>query len=132
MERLYREYMELLGNLDFRKFQLDLSQKIYDTLAQGYISNDNEILLVSRLVEAVNNLKFKKFEFFAHKIHGARSYVEFNYRDKPITKEVADMVILPSDEELPTFKDIFAIDPDLTMGLSCEEYIGKIRSADEA
>ena len=94
MEQLFREYFELLNNIDFKKFQNDLSQKIYDALTQGYISRDNEIDLVGRLVNVVNGLEFKRFKFYSHKIHGAKSYVEFNYRNKPIIKEIADMVII--------------------------------------
>lgn len=94
MEEIFREYLELLNDLNFRKFQNELSERIYDVLAQGYIASENEVSLVSRLVEAINNSEFKKFKFYAHKIHGARSYVEFNYRDKPVTKEIADMVVI--------------------------------------
>lgn len=43
--------------------------------------------------------------------------------------EVEDLIVLPLDDELPTFKDLFGIDPDMTNGLSSEDYIRKIRSA---
>ena len=100
MEQIFREYSELLGDLDFRKFQNELSQKMYDALAQGFIIRENEVSLVERLVKTINNSNFKKFRFYAQKIHGARSFVEFNYRDKPTTKEIADMVVISivSDE----------------------------------
>jgi len=94
MEQIFREYLKLLDDLNFRKFQNELSQKVYDTLAQGYITNANEVSLVSKLVDTINNVRFNKFRFYGHKIHGARSYVEFNYRDKSVTKEIADMVII--------------------------------------
>jgi hypothetical protein len=42
--------------------------------------------------------------------------------------EVEEMIIFPSDEELPKFNDLFGIDPSITMGLSCEDYMGNIRS----
>jgi len=94
MEQIFREYLELLDDLNFREFQIGLSQRMYNALGEGYISSENEVSLISRLVKAINKETFKKFKFYAHKIHGARSYVEFNYRDKPITKEIADMVII--------------------------------------
>ncbi len=94
MERIFREYLGLLDDLNFRKFQNELSQSMYNALAQGYIASENEPSLVNRLVETINGSKFKKFRFYANKIHGARSYVEFNYRDKPTTKEIADMVVI--------------------------------------
>lgn len=100
MEQIFREYLKLLNDLDFRKFQNELSQKMYDALAQGYITGENEVPLVKRLVDTINRSKFRKFRFYAQKIHGARSFVEFNYRDKPTTKEIADMVVISivSDE----------------------------------
>lgn len=94
MEQFLREYVKLLNDINFRKFQNELSQKMYDVLARGYTTNDNEISLVGKLVDTINNSEFNKFRFYGHKIHGARSYVEFNYRDKPVTKEIADMVII--------------------------------------
>lgn len=94
MEQFLREYIELLYNLDFRKFQNELSQEIYDILAEGYNNNDNEISLVEKLVNKINNSRFHKFRFYGHKIHGAKSYVEFKYRAKRVTKEIADMVII--------------------------------------
>jgi len=45
----------------------------------------------------------------------------------PHAAEVDSMVTLPSDDELPTFKDLFKIDPDITGGLSSEDYIRKLR-----
>ena len=43
--------------------------------------------------------------------------------------EVEDLIVLPLDDELPTFKDLFGIDPEMTNGLSSEDYIRKVRSA---
>jgi hypothetical protein len=94
MERIVREYIELQGDVSFRRFQNELSQKMYDALGQGYISSDNEVSLVNKLVDIINDSRFNKFRFYSHKIHGPRSYVEFNYRDRPITKEIADMAIV--------------------------------------
>lgn len=94
MEQVIREYLQLFGDLSFRRFQNALSQKMYNTLAQGYTASDNEVALVGKLADAINNSTFRKLKFYGHKIHGSRSYVEFFYRDKPITKEIADMVII--------------------------------------
>jgi hypothetical protein len=94
VENFLRGYLRLMDNLNFRNFQNDLSQKVYDTLAQGYNTHSNEVALVGRMVEAINKENYSMLKFYADKIHGPRSYVEFNYRDKPTTKEIADMVIL--------------------------------------
>lgn len=94
MERLLRRLSECLNDNDFKKFKNDFSHKIYDCLSTGYAENDNEVSLVTKMSETINKTNFKNFSFFAEKIHGSKSYVEFNYRDKPATKELADMVII--------------------------------------
>ncbi|MBF0541827.1 MAG: hypothetical protein HQK91_10310 [Nitrospirae bacterium] len=94
MYRIFSKYYKLMKDINFRKFQNDLSQKIYDSLAQGYSSKDNEVTMVERLVDVIHGSNFKGFNFYSNKIHGSRSYVEFNYRDKPITKEMSDMIII--------------------------------------
>jgi len=47
----------------------------------------------------------------------------------PYAAEVNEINTLPEDNELPTFRDLLGIDPDITGGLSSENYIRKIRSA---
>jgi hypothetical protein len=47
----------------------------------------------------------------------------------PHLAEVEEMMVFPSNDELPTFKDLFGIDPEMTNGLSCDDYIRKVRSA---
>jgi hypothetical protein len=47
----------------------------------------------------------------------------------PHEAEVDNLETLPSDHELPTLKDLLGIDPDITGGLSSEDYIRKIRDA---
>ena len=46
----------------------------------------------------------------------------------PHLAEVNDMTVFPPNDELPTFKDLFGIDPQITNGLSCEDYIRLVRS----
>lgn len=94
MERLFRKLAECLNDNEFKKFKSDFSHKLYDCLSSGYAENDNEVALVTKMSESINKTKYKDFSFYAEKIHGSRSYVEFNYRDKPTTKELADMVII--------------------------------------
>ena len=45
----------------------------------------------------------------------------------PHSAEVEEMIVFPYDDELPTFKDLLGIEPNLTGGLSSEDYIRKIR-----
>lgn len=44
------------------------------------------------------------------------------------TAEINDLMVFPPDDELPTFKDLFGIYPEMTNGLSCDDYIRKVRS----
>jgi hypothetical protein len=45
----------------------------------------------------------------------------------PHAAEVDDVLALPPDDELPNFKDLLGIDPDMTGGLSSEDFVRKIR-----
>lgn len=94
MERIFRFFLELLDENGFISFQNELAQSMYNALGEGYLKKENEVSLVTRLVDAINGMRYKHFKIFSHKIHGARSYVEFNYQDKPTTKELADMVVI--------------------------------------
>ncbi len=47
----------------------------------------------------------------------------------PHEAEIDTLDPLPSDEDLPSFKDLMGIDPEITGGLSSEDYIRKIRDA---
>ncbi|MCD4784567.1 MAG: hypothetical protein K8T10_12160 [Candidatus Eremiobacteraeota bacterium] len=95
MERLIREFNKLIVNIDFKRFQNEFSLSIYDALGQGYSKSENEVSLVTRLVDTIkNSAQYRNLSFHSKKIHGSRSYVEFNFRDKPVTKELADMLVI--------------------------------------
>lgn len=93
MRRLFRRVMDLSSDNGFLDFQNDLSQRIYDALSQGYSVNGNEVPLVKRVVEAMNGHSYDGINIHSSFIHGSRSYIEFNYMDKPVTKELGDMVV---------------------------------------
>jgi hypothetical protein len=64
---------------------------------------------------------------------GKRVEVEgiFKYKIRapyPYAAEVNKIDMLPEDHELPTFKEILGIDPNITGGLLSEDYIRKIRN----
>lgn len=46
----------------------------------------------------------------------------------PHLADVKEMTVFPYESDLPTFDDLFGIDPGITNGLSCEDYIRNIRS----
>lgn len=94
MNRLIRFFADRYNDRDFRSFQNDLARKVYETLAVSYTKSDNEVAMVTDLCNTVNRQSFRELQFFANKIHGSRSYVEFYNQDKPTTKELADMVII--------------------------------------
>ena len=96
MERLFIKLLEYLNDNEFKKFKNDFSQKLYNCLAASYANKDNEVTLVTKMSELINKTTYHDFSFYSEKIHGSKSFVEFNFRDKPITKELADMVIISS------------------------------------
>lgn len=46
------------------------------------------------MCEVINGKTFDKLKFYAKKIHGATSYVDFQRQNAPVRKEVGDMVII--------------------------------------
>lgn len=93
MRRLFRRAMNLASDGRFLDFQNELSRRIYDALSQGYSLSDNEVSLVKRVVDAVDGQSYGGITVHSSFIHGSRSYVEFNYMDKPVTKELGDMAV---------------------------------------
>jgi len=94
MHRVFSYAARLAEDGQFVRFQNELSQVAYDTLGQGYKTGDNEVALVTKLVAAINEKSYDHITVAANKIHGTRSFVEFNYRDKPTTKELGDMAVI--------------------------------------
>lgn len=94
MQRVYEKLHQLSSEPDFFTFQNQLARGIYEALGQGYASNDSEVDLVKKLIDAFNGKGFKGLRIYAEILHGSRSYVEFNYMDKPVTKELGDMLII--------------------------------------
>lgn len=94
MMRLFDKIHSLSTDNGFLHFQHDLTKRMYDALGRGYVVNDNEVSLIKRVVNAVNGQSYKGVRMLATVIHGTRSYVEFNYMDKPVTKELSDMTVV--------------------------------------
>lgn len=94
MRRVLRCMYEMVQDNGFLAFQNQVIRSAYEGLGQGYSSNDNEVALVTRLVASINGKSYKQLRLLAKKIHGSRSYVEFDYRDKSTTKELGDMVVI--------------------------------------
>lgn len=94
MHRVIRTFTDLMKDEGFLGFQNDLAFDIYDVLGKGFSANENEVSLVTKLCEITNGKSYGPVSIRADKIHGSRSYVEFNYMDKPVTKELGDMAII--------------------------------------
>ncbi|MCP4987730.1 MAG: hypothetical protein GY928_17235 [Colwellia sp.] len=94
MRQLWRKLASLSQDEGFMQFQNALSLEFYESLGRGYNLNDNEVSLVKRLVDVANGKSYAAVKFSASMLHGSRSYVEFNHRDKPVTKELGDMAII--------------------------------------
>jgi hypothetical protein len=94
MENVLPFFAKLLDDDGFFRFQNDVAQRMYGALDQGYANNEKEVALVTRLVDAVNGMGYGGVSLHTKKIHGTRSYVEFNHQGRPITKELADSVFI--------------------------------------
>lgn len=94
MIRIFDRILALSTDDGFLHFQHDLSRRMYDALGQGYVGSENEVALIKRTVDAVNGQSYRGVRVFATIIHGPRSYVEFNFMDKPVTKELGDMTVV--------------------------------------
>ena len=94
MRNLFRAIARLARDDRFTEFQHEVVRNFYDTLGQGYATSDNEVGLVKRLVAAADGKSYGPIRLHASMLHGTRSYVEFNYMDRPVTKELGDMAII--------------------------------------
>ena len=94
MEKTIRELSRLFRDIEFKLFQNQFSRDVYESLSQSYKNKENEVSTVTRLVESINNKKYNSMKFHSYKIHGSRSYVEFDFQDRPTTKELADMIVI--------------------------------------
>ncbi|MDR1182744.1 MAG: hypothetical protein LBL13_12270 [Bacteroidales bacterium] len=94
MNRLLETFSDYYNRQDFNLFQNALAQKVYETLGASYSNSDGEVKIVTDLCKAIESETYGRLKFHAKKIHGSRSFVEFDNQDKPITKELADMVII--------------------------------------
>lgn len=50
--------------------------------------------MVTRVADTLKDKSYHGLRIHCEKIHGSKSYVSFNYRDKPTTKELGDMILV--------------------------------------
>ena len=94
MHRFYDSAIRLAEDSNFFRFQNKVVHDAYGALGQAYAANDDEVEIVTKFVNAINGKSYNQLQIAANKIHGSRSYVEFNFRDKPTTKELGDMAVI--------------------------------------
>jgi len=94
MNRVYEMALRLSDDAGFLDWQNEVTHDAYDALGRAYSANGNEVEIVTKLVDAVKDKTYRQVQISASKIHGSRSYVEFNFRDKPTTKELGDMAVI--------------------------------------
>ena len=95
MEKLIHFYQEQVLEKSFRLFQDRLANSMYSALRSGYANSENdEIALIERLVDAVNGQSYRNISFHANKIHGTRSKIRYQYRAQKERIEAGDMVII--------------------------------------
>ena len=94
MDSLYKIFSDYYHRPDFKKFQNTFARDVYESLGTSYSNSDGEVKMVTEMCQKIDGKTFEKLKFYTKKIHGTRSFVEFHNQDKPITKELADMVII--------------------------------------
>lgn len=94
IERLIRKYHDLQSDPGFLRFQHEAVADVYDQLGQGYGQSEGEVALVTRLADTLKGRNYRGLRLHCEKIHGSKSYVSFNFRDKPTTKELGDLVLI--------------------------------------
>lgn len=94
MRDLIRKYHELVSDPGFLRFQHEGIAAVYDQLGQGYVEKEGEVALVTRMADALKGKSYKGLRLHSEKIHGSKSYVSFNFRDKPTTKELGDLILI--------------------------------------
>jgi len=94
MRNLFRTIASLASDDRFTEFQHDVVHAFYDTLGKGYGAKEDEVSLVKRLVEAADGKGYGPIRLHGAMLHGTRSYVDFNYLNKPVTRELGDMAII--------------------------------------
>jgi hypothetical protein len=90
---------ELLSNeTGFFEFQNEIIQASYNSIGRSYSSHLNEVALVTNLIETLNGMSYNENNcnilLSASKIHGSKSFVDFNFRNIQTSKEFGDMVII--------------------------------------
>jgi hypothetical protein len=94
IETVIRKYQSLLADPGFLRFQHQAVADVYGQLGQGYAQGEGEVALVTRLADTLKGRAYKGVKLHCGKIHGSKSYVSFNFRDKPTTKELGDLVLI--------------------------------------
>ena len=94
MRNLIRRYHSLLADPGFLRFQHACIAEVYDQLGQGYTESEGEVALVTRMADTLRGQSYHGLRIHCEKIHGSKSYVSFNFRDKPTTKELGDLILV--------------------------------------
>ena len=91
-KNLYDTLAYYNNSLAFREWQNELAQKLYAVLQNNLRAN--EVTTVTELCNALNNERYGGISITTNKIHGKKSYVDFDYKGAMKKKELADMVII--------------------------------------
>jgi len=94
MHQLINTLSNYNNRIDFREFQNSITEESYENLGLSYSNGYNEVKTVTEFCNLLNGKRFEKLRIYAKKIHGSKSYVQFKNKDKPVSTELADMVII--------------------------------------
>jgi hypothetical protein len=94
MRNIVRKYHDFVSDPGFLRFQHRIISEVYDQLGQGSVEKEGEVALVTRMANTLRGKSYKGLRIHCEKIHGSKSYVSFNFRDKPTTKELGDLILI--------------------------------------
>jgi len=95
MQRFIEQFLNELQSSYFRQWQNTLATDSQTALEVSNASGDDEVKMVTKLCETLNDKGRGQMRLYANKIHGRRSMVKFaNGENAIVTREMADMVVI--------------------------------------
>ena len=94
MKKLIRRYQELISDPGFLRFQHRKITAVYNQLAEGYLKEEGEVDLVTRMADTLTGKSYRGLRIHCEKIHGSKSRISFNFRGKSINKELGDLILI--------------------------------------
>jgi hypothetical protein len=94
IRELFRYFHRASHDPQFRMFQDDLAQGVYEGIGKCASKHANELEFLDAFIGALDSRSHDRLRLHARRIHGKRSFVQFRYHDQPTTKELGDTALI--------------------------------------